>query len=304
MNSFARCSVPILFMISGALLLSTDRILNLKSHYLKITMRLFVPFVCWSAIYAIYANSCGTLNRPLGTALWKIPSQSTAPHLWFMYVIIGLYIVAPTLRVFVKQASQSQFRYLLVVLMLSTSLVYGLRVLGVTNIPAFIPEISVGFVWYLFYFILGYYLNQTQGMKSIIFIALLLIVSWMSTAIGTGYYSLKQNAVDMRLYEYIMPNVLLVATSLFLLVKKVTFNLSCYQTNFLKLLSKLSFGSYFVHMIVLDVVRKHWNSTGSIVADALISLIMVIVFSYGITYLFSCVKPLAVLLNGTPHSKR
>ncbi|MDP3442600.1 MAG: acyltransferase family protein, partial [Ignavibacteria bacterium] len=78
-------SVPIFFMISGALLLSKDE--NAQDFYSKRFKKVLFPTLFWSAIYlSIHYIWHGFSVFSLIAALLK---ANPFYHLWFMFAIIG-----------------------------------------------------------------------------------------------------------------------------------------------------------------------------------------------------------------------
>lgn len=87
-DSIVRWGVPVFVMISGALFLKKE--LSLKVIYTKYIFRMAVSLVVWSAIYALfrYDEQQGRL----------INFISAPYHLWFIFMIIGLYMMIPILK--------------------------------------------------------------------------------------------------------------------------------------------------------------------------------------------------------------
>ena len=94
-SSLCLFCVPILLMISGALMLGSTRPMVLSEFYGKRLVKILLPLLAWSVIY--YAILClqtesapnviSFLKRFL-TGLWSGP-------LWFLYMIVGVYLMSP-----------------------------------------------------------------------------------------------------------------------------------------------------------------------------------------------------------------
>ena len=84
-DSIVRWCVPCFIMISGALFL--DKKINLKRLYSKNIFRIVVAFVFWSAIYTFVPG----LITPEESKLLSFFEGHY--HMWFLFTIIGLYII-------------------------------------------------------------------------------------------------------------------------------------------------------------------------------------------------------------------
>ena len=90
-DSLARCSVPLFVMLSGALLLRSgeDR-LTVPQIAIRIG-KVLIPLLTWSVAYLWYVSGYN-----FGAIRWLSPlTQPAMYHLWFVYMIIGLYILLP-----------------------------------------------------------------------------------------------------------------------------------------------------------------------------------------------------------------
>ncbi|KXK11967.1 MAG: Inner membrane protein YiaH [Chloroflexi bacterium OLB14] len=98
-NSLTRMSVPLFFMVSGWLLLPKNE--SLKDFFYKRFVKVIFPFAIWSLIYLVWG--CGiTLAGCKPTFISRlIFIHGTYHHLWFMYPLIGLYLITPILRLLI-----------------------------------------------------------------------------------------------------------------------------------------------------------------------------------------------------------
>lgn len=123
-DAFSRASVPIFFMISGYLLLGRNKSIAdfLRRRFTKVG----IPALVWTAAYLIWQQeayrdgSMGILNIGLSIAK-AIFAGHVEIHLWFVYVLLGLYLVMPILRVLVS-ASPKILNYFLVLWLVANPL--------------------------------------------------------------------------------------------------------------------------------------------------------------------------------------
>lgn len=113
---------PIFLMISGALLLQEKRSDEGLAFYKRSWIPLIILTIGWSLFYAVfYAVILPLLEN-------KSPDfqifleycfrmqGSDYPHLWYLYMLIGLYLLIPILRLFVKKEN---VKYILIFILVS-----------------------------------------------------------------------------------------------------------------------------------------------------------------------------------------
>ena len=109
-------AVPLFVMLSGALLLGRrESIVFTLTHRMK---RLLVPFLFWSVIVygafflTRYGFSAPMMGECLKGYLHDLVTMDIHQVYWFVYMMFGLYLLLPLLRI-VVQSSPNAFRYLL-----------------------------------------------------------------------------------------------------------------------------------------------------------------------------------------------
>lgn len=127
-GSFVRPCVPLFAMMTGVLLFPVR--LGMTEFYKKRITRILLPLVFWSLalplLYYVYLNYIGTTQSPviapddftLEATLHKMYTfifnftYDTTP-LWYLYMLIGLYLIIPILGVWLNQASQRDVKLFL-----------------------------------------------------------------------------------------------------------------------------------------------------------------------------------------------
>ena len=94
-DALVRWPVPVFVMISGALFLNPKRKVTVYHLWSKKIPRILTAFLFWSVIYALY-NYLTRSNWSLHTFLMAILTGYY--HMWFLFMIIGLYLVTPLMR--------------------------------------------------------------------------------------------------------------------------------------------------------------------------------------------------------------
>src|SRR3954468_8728377 len=123
-NSLFRSCVPLFIMISGFFLFPVK---DVNAFYRKRLSRVVIPFVIWCMLYAFYQFFLGQVN--LETAfinILKIPVNfgTEIGHLWYVYMLIGLYLFAPVISPWIESASEKNIRLYLVLWAIAMTIPY------------------------------------------------------------------------------------------------------------------------------------------------------------------------------------
>ena len=112
-DSLSRFAVPVFVMISGALLLDEDHIYSAEKNKRRI-LRMVRFFVFWSLVYCVGFQMVLPVlkHEPFDLPLFLRSFFSGSFHLWFCYMIVGLYLILPLLRLWVKRENVRQVRWL------------------------------------------------------------------------------------------------------------------------------------------------------------------------------------------------
>lgn len=263
-NSLTRPAVPLFVMLSGYLLLSKDYPLPdfLKRRF----SRVIIPAIFWMLIYSFYNYMAKGSPATVGEALRGLVTGPVHYHLWFIYLIIGLYLVYPVLRPWVRTASNQDFLYFFALCCVGTWIYKALAVFF---------QMPIGIYFELFtnncgYFVGGYYLgvrwkveNGWLAKHSPLFLPLaLIVIGTASTMLGTYWLNtfLWNKDTLVYFYDYLTPNVAIASVGWFLLAKSAFDRppLLDIERDF----STVSFGIYFAHVLVMDWWGKlgYWHS--------------------------------------------
>lgn len=260
-DSMTRWCVPVFVMISGALFLDPNRDISFKTIFTKNIFRILTAFIFWSIIYAVY---CHIFFTPMNTAGLISEILIGHFHLWFLYMIIGIYLAVPILRQIASNRELSKY-FILLSFIFAICIPHIIQIIGIvptikpigsvlTNISSLFDfNIGAGFVGF---FMLGHYLHTVRLSKNIEqSIFLVGIISFVIIAYLT--YLIFQFSPETKspFYEYLSPLVMFEAIAVFLLVKKYEKHYSKINL-YISKISKLSFGIYLVHMLVFYAIES------------------------------------------------
>lgn len=290
-GSFVRCCVPLFVMMTGVLLLPVKG--DLGSFYRKRIGRVLAALVFWSValplLYYVYLNYVTASQSPqivpenytLGATLHKLWTFvfnftfDTTP-LWYIYMLVGLYLVMPVLSAWLERASRRDLRIVLAVWGVTLLLPYvkmvapllgytgnygNMGLYGVCDWNEFGTFYYVsGFAGYL---VLAYYLTKfppAWSWRRTLAVGIpLFVAGYLVTAFG---YVMLQNHFPGN-YAYLEIvwyfagiNVFMMTWPVFVVVQKLDFK----PRKWLSRLAGATFGIYLCHFILVqagfDLVQR------------------------------------------------
>ncbi|MEX1829921.1 acyltransferase [Luteibacter sp. CQ10] len=255
-DAFTRGCVPIFIMLSGALLLPKEEPISL--FFRKRAFRIIPPLVFWTIVYvSLFGERSVSLSDQLGTYL-------TRPygHLWYFYVLIGLYLSAPYLGKMFRASNERETRIFLILWFFFACVLEQLRII---YSPQFKPETVFGtqlFSGYLGFFVLGAYLQQygkiaTPKRRWTCVIAF--TGASAATACLTYVHSMHVGKPEESFYfSYLTPLVAVAGMSAFAFFSSIT-SLPNYLATPIAMISDCSLGIYCVHVMIISffVERLH-----------------------------------------------
>lgn len=291
-DSFVRACVP-LFVIASSYL-------QFPLHYSageflrRRAARILIPFAVWTLVYAFLWGEPVTNLKSL-----LLNFNYAAGHLWFVYMLIGIYLIMPLLSPWAEKVSKKELLVYLGICFATylipfireavsteTPIIYGPT--GIPN-PAKYPLWgeaswnSYGMFYYVSgfigYLLLGLYFRRFVGQLSWKKTLAVALPAWglgFSIAFGDflrrafeycgGVFPLEGKTGVAAILETSWVNdsigVALMAIGWVLIFRKITAT-GCFYDKILLPVSKASYGMYLSHMIVLAAVSG-WlrNSLG------------------------------------------
>ena len=193
-NTIARVSVPIFFMISGALLIKPSEF-NIKK-YLQRIWRLLFALIAWNFIYFLFNKYYLENDLNFYDSFIESFVEPTKRHLWFMYAIIGIYIILPFVQNMCKNLSKQEENLFMGLWLFFVGVVYIIKLELKLEINYLIPIIQG--TYYLGYFVVGSILYRRISEKKLDnkwhkFLILLSIMCYVITIVGSCYLSFKHD---------------------------------------------------------------------------------------------------------------
>ncbi len=258
-GSLMRPCVPLFVMISGYFLLPSKD--NMPVFYKKRFGRILMPFLFWSVMYLVIPFVLGEYG--IGQMLINILKiginfNDLSGHLWFVYMLIGLYLFIPVISPWIKNASRKELHLFLLIWAITLFIPY---------VKIFFPEILGEAYWnpnssgyyftgFLGYLVLGYYVKKeikwTRVKRTGIAVALV-IAGYMVTSIG---FAIRMKtapsiaALELT-WTFTSFNVAMMTLGIFLLLEKMVITGEKIRNTLAKI-SSLTYGMYLAHLFFIN----------------------------------------------------
>jgi surface polysaccharide O-acyltransferase-like enzyme len=239
-------------MLTGALLLQPEKQNeSLSVFFKKRWVRIGLPFFFWAVIYFIWDFDVQNIPFSLGVITQGILNGAYL-QFWYIYVLVGLYLLTPLLRAFLASADQTLIKYFVILWLIGVAILpfFGLLTPFMLNSNVFVISGFVG------YFVLGTYLTTVKMRRSTLWVFMTFGISL--TTLGTYVLAVTGGAQMYFLQEYISPTVILTAVMMFLLLLTIKRPSVQQETSpsvgnkLIKVISENTLGIFFLHVIVLE----------------------------------------------------
>lgn len=271
-HTFQDIGVPLFVLLSGALLLGRQEppLVFLK----KRMVRVLIPFLSWSVIlfgifYFIEPNHYGEdiTNTPPKAIILKFLDLLSCEGIhgvyWYVYMILGLYLVTPVLQRFVKNEEEGIIMYACLLIML----VVMMNIL----LPDFLltRRMASENLTFIGYFLSGYYarryLTQRRWTVAVAKTSAVLLLA-------VSFINQYCKFVDQGILTYLM------SIAVFCSLMKCELH-DVYLREFVTFISSKSYGMYLSHVLIISLFVKLgiWESVPITIAPiAMVLLILLI----------------------------
>lgn len=284
-ESIFRFAIILFIMASGYLLLRKQQPIEVIPKRIK---RILLPFVFWLIVYAIikiiFRQGLGSNWQILDLFKYFITGfldpTLISVQFWYVYMILGLYVLSPILSRWIQNAPIKEIEYMLLVWVIFS-------IFQFLNIDSILLDYFRYFTGAIGYFVLGYYLaiKEKHILKNKQFGLILFIIGTLITFVGTIILSAitnQQSLFFIRLGD-ITPGACLQAIGLYIIVFNTDFDrIDNKFKKWIINISKTSYGIYLVNVLVVNLLEKVHiiNLTGFAFFDIIIGIVLVTAVSY------------------------
>lgn len=249
-NAASRICVPLFVMLSGMFFLDPDKPVSIHAVYHKYLPRIIFCFLFWSALYALVFTWLD--HRALNADFIRSALKTFLLghyHLWFLYMIAGLYVLTPILRL-ISCKIQDTVYYILLWFIFCSLLPTFLKLFPSETITSVIAETGLSMLTgYSGYFLAGSLLRQVQMDKKFrLLLYVLGILGLAATISGTLWLSVKQARLNTALTSYFSPSIVLSSAAAAVFLKQLWQNISLDGSkSWIQPMSACVFGVYLIH---------------------------------------------------------
>ncbi len=258
--SLAWTAVPLFVILSGALLLQPSKVNEpLKVFFKKRFNRIGLPLIFWGSAYFIwryFVNSEALNSNSIMQGIFAGPYF----QFWFLYLLIGLYLITPILRVIIAYANLNLIKYLLVIWFVGTAVVplFGLYQ-GITPQVTWFRAAVFAFTGLIGYFILGAYITKIKIRTSILCVILALGLIW--TILGTYFLvATLGESFTLFFHDASSANVIITSIAFFLILATFSRPKTAVHVpganRVIQLISRNTLPIYLFHVIVLETLQR------------------------------------------------
>lgn len=272
-------AVPVFIMISGALLLTPNKVITYSKifHYV---LRMGIVLLLFGGGYAmieLYVTERRISITLLFGGLVNMLQGKSWSHMWYLYMLIGLYLVTIPLRQVIQSSSRRQLEILLGIL------VAGNFIIQTVNV-SFSLELENYMQWghYITYYLLGYYLSVVPLQSiprmtgAIVFVAVSAFRFGLDYLWITRFHEISGLAQEGRVL------ILSQAAALFLFARQ---NLSHKPLNRISSnISRCSFTIYLIHPVFGNVFFKVIDFTPLSFPSRFLGILVITAVLFGLSW--------------------
>ncbi|AKP67743.1 acyltransferase [Companilactobacillus ginsenosidimutans] len=293
-------SVGIFFMVSGALILTSPHTNDLHYLFTHRLVKIVVPFLIWAGI------TIAVFNRTIpgfSANIWfhkflTIYNQFPSTAFWFMYPLIGFYLLSPMIKAFVDKASLRVVDYVILLWFITNILLPFIVQIMPSRYAIYLsyqPKFSLILLGQTFgYFLIGYRLHKTPIKRPKVKWNFILTITLLALTIGLNYLNAKK-ITNIPVIGYESPIAVIFTAEIFWTIKKwsVRNPLVDKFKNITPLFSSLAYGIYLSHGVIMSILETVLNVHNFVIVFVLTSIICLL-----LTYLVSRIPKVRYTLFG------
>lgn len=275
-------AVPCFIMISGVLLLDPARRMDWKKIR-KYVVRMLLVLATFGVGYAlmelVFTQKSFSVPMLFQAVLNTLQGASWS-HMWYIYMLIGLYLITIPLRAVTEKMSGKALEILVVILILGNFFIPSINTLTGLKLVNFM-QIGEYVTWYL----TGYYLSVTTRK--------LFVPACIGTVVSLVFMIVSETVLVCQTGEAFALNhqtsnvfTLVLGASVFILFKHI-FERKQAIHPVVRLICRTSFGIYLIHPLFINFIYKVLHITPlSFPIAAGIAVLFTVVFTLSLSTAF------------------
>lgn len=295
-------AVPVFFMLSGALVLNSEKTESPVYVLRRRLPHVLVPFLAWSFLTLGFLWRREGFQAALDKFLTMGYTTVLVPY-WFLYALVPMYLLSPFLRLLVDGMKEVHWKYFAVLWVGVTLTLGSLR--GFVPAPwnSLITEnLTMGvslLEGYLGYFLVGAWLERYRPALPRKVLWSVFLADWAVICLGTWWDLAHGRGYSGRFLSYLGVFTMILAVSVFLLAESY-WREGRGSGPLLKLLAASSFGVYLAHPYGIKVAERLVSLGG--IPGQLLTWLVALLGSLAGVILVASIKPLCFLVTGQKFS--
>lgn len=267
LDSLCRPAVPLFIMLSGAFLLAKP-IVSYPEFLKRRLTRVGIPLVFWTIFYFVWQRFFWGHAYSVYDMFSLIFNPYVYYHLYFLYIIIGLYMITPLLQTYIQNSSEKTVKMTIIGLFIFSASIYLVNFIFPQAATTF--DGLTMFIPYIPYFMVGYYLwnkKITKGewfIYGIIFLLFTAITAlgndWSMRFVGWSTQAATDTNYKRYFYEYLSINVIGMSLFGFILLRNIgqllQFAYKSWVLSLIVVMAPCMFGVYLLHPAIMDLAGK------------------------------------------------
>ncbi|GEM_PF-2878744 len=263
LNALGRAGTPMFLMLSGALLLDEKQVITPRDFYRKNLLPIVLLLLFWLVFYGIWRavliplilGDQMSLEIFLDNLLLR---KGRGLHLWYLYMLVGAYILIPFLRLIARKENKG---YVLGLIALSVIVQFVTQTAGLLTrgesftVSAFVGKFHMEYAGgYVSYLLMGWYLTTFPpkgkariGLILSGFIALVWII------LSVQYFIMDILDIHSYVAEMNTLPAMLYGAGLFTLITALCGERET-RSKVLSVLSQQAFGIYVLHLFLFEIL--------------------------------------------------
>jgi len=249
-------AVPCFVMVTGSLLLDPAKEIGIGKIFRSYLLRAAGALVLFGLVFRIIdclMNGEEFSALTIADAFLKIFTGKSWSHLWYLYVLIGLYLLLPLYRSLIKKAEETEIRYVLIVMVIFLSILPLTKCFDL-NSKFDLPISGI----YTLYFLLGVAITRgTVRIPRIAAVLLFFLGLGATIAVGVIRFRYGIDALDPLISSYSSPFVVMQTVGIYSWIVGEAPGRG--SNRLIEFLDENGFGIYLVHMIFLRLALRYFG---------------------------------------------
>lgn len=270
-DSFARWSVPVFLMIAGALALDPAKGERPRQYLVKRFWRIGIPLIVWTVVYVVFRLYYMDGRANDWDPIQAIMSGSPFVQLYYLYVLAGLTLLTPFMRLLTLHGSR-RLQWGTALILVGIGVADGIfsSYFGVGE-----PNAATRFLPMMGYYVLGWVLRDVVPTRRLMGLCSLgFLAAWAAIVLWAGFGPGEKPWKFA--YDFLSPFVVLMSLCAYILLHGVM----SHRHRILEALYPYSFGVFLLHPLILFPMRELIGYPATVPTVALHGLVLPFVYTF------------------------